>query len=76
MRLAFARAGKVGVARGQSSAMGLGLPLVPDRASSLGSSQLEQLQRQLRADGRDDLADSVLRIQVALEADSWGEDLG
>jgi hypothetical protein len=56
--------------------MGLGLPLVPDRASSLGSSQLEQLQRQLHADGRDDLADSVLRIQVALEADSWGEHLG
>jgi hypothetical protein len=35
----------------------------------LGSDQLEGLQRQLRADGRDDLADSALRIQVALEAD-------
>jgi hypothetical protein len=35
----------------------------------LGSGELEELQRRLRADSRDDLADSVLRIQVALEAD-------
>ncbi|HMJ01569.1 MAG TPA: hypothetical protein VK506_01435, partial [Conexibacter sp.] len=33
----------------------------------LGSEQLEELQRRLRADGRDDLADSLVRIQVALE---------
>jgi hypothetical protein len=35
----------------------------------LDSTELEALQRQLRADSRDDLADSVLRIQVALEDD-------
>jgi hypothetical protein len=35
----------------------------------LGSEELEALQHRLRGDGRDDLADSVLRIQAALEDD-------
>ncbi|HMJ02277.1 MAG TPA: hypothetical protein VK506_05010 [Conexibacter sp.] len=37
--------------------------------NELGSREFEELQRRLRVDGRDDLADRVLRIQVLFEAD-------